>query len=111
MQLPTNPTRQLTNPPTFVSSSIPDDPNGNAWETQSDPYAVAVASCKNLENKGFAVNTSTSFLVEVDLTDFEHDPNSISTALPSGSCAGISTSFSCNNGAGVTFFPLTPPPV
>lgn len=108
LQLPTSPVTQLTSIPAPINSSIPDDPNGNIWATQSDPYAVAVASCTNLPTKGFAVDSTFRFLVEVDLTDLQNNPSAISTALPSGSCAGTTTPFSCDNGNGVVFFPLAP---
>lgn len=106
MQLPTRPVGQLTTAPTFVTSTIPNDPNGNIWVSLGDPYAVAAASCKNLKNKGFTMDIASNFLVEVDLTKFKKNPNEISTALPSGNCAGTPTTFSCKNGKGVIFFPL-----
>jgi hypothetical protein len=111
LQLPKSSVTQLTSIPAPTISSIPNDPDGNLWATKGDPYAVAVASCKGLPNKGFAVDYSFNFLVEVDLTSFQKDPTGISTALPAGSCAGVSTTAKCNNGKGVIFFPLTPPAV
>lgn len=106
LQLPKTPVNQLTSVGAPIISTIPNEPNGIGWATAGDPYAVAVASCKQLLNKGFAVDYNFSFLVEVDLTKFKKNPNAISTALPSGNCAGTPTTFSCKNGKGVIFFPL-----
>ena len=111
LQLPKKAVAQLTKLPAPITSTIPNDPSGVFWSTQGDPYAVAVASCKNLPNKGFAVDDSFNYMVEVDLTEFAKNPAKIPTALPAGNCAGTSTTFSCKNGNGVVFFPLTPPPV
>jgi hypothetical protein len=85
-------------------SSIPTDPLDNTWGTQGDPYAVAVGECNN---KGYAVDDTFKFLVQVDLPTLLSTPTNISTALPAGKCAGTtSTTFTCNNGAGTKFFPL-----
>jgi hypothetical protein len=107
LQLPSSPVAQLTSVATPQISSIPNDPTGATWATQGDPYAVAIASCKNLPLKGFAIDGSFKFLVEVDLATLKSNPASISTALPAGSCVGTSaTTFKCDNGSGVVFFPL-----
>lgn len=85
-------------------SSIPNDPLGNGWGTQGDPYAVAIGECND---KGYAIDESFDFLVQVDLPTLLSTPASISTALPAGKCAGTtSTTFKCDNGAGTKFFPL-----
>lgn len=85
-------------------STLPDDPNDDFWETQGDPYAVAIGECKNT---GYAVNSSFQFLVQVDLATLQNNPSVISTPLPEGHCAGTTgTTFKCDNGNGVTFFPL-----
>jgi hypothetical protein len=106
LQLPSSPVAQLTSVATPQISSIPNDPTGATWATQGDPYAVAIASCKNLPLKGFAIDGSFKFLVEVDLATLKSNPASISTALPAGSCTGTSTTHKCDNGSGVVFFPL-----
>jgi hypothetical protein len=90
---------------TSVVSSIPNDPEGNPWYTQADPYAVAGDICHNL---GYAMDDTSRWLVQVDLTKFQANPSTISTALPSGNCKGTSTTFACDNGNGVKFFPLPP---
>jgi hypothetical protein len=85
-------------------SSVPNDPLGVAWDTQGDPYAVAIGECNN---KGYAVDDTFHFLVQVDLPTLLSTPANISTALPAGACAGTtSTTFKCDNGAGTKFFPL-----
>jgi hypothetical protein len=85
-------------------SSIPNDPLGDFWETQGDPYAVAIGECND---KGYAVDSNFDFLVQVDLPTLLSTPANISTALPAGKCAGTtSTTFKCDNGAGTKFFPL-----
>ncbi len=106
IQLPSTPVTQLTpgDLGTPSISTLPGDPNDNSWATQGDPYAVAIGECKNT---GYAVDDSFQFLVQVDLATLQNNPSVISTALPSGHCAGTTgTTFKCNNGNGVTFFPL-----
>ncbi len=106
IQLPTASVTQLTsgNLGTPVISTIPGDPLDNSWETKGDPYAVAVGECKNT---GYAVNSSFQFLVQIDLTTMQKTPAAISTQLPEGHCAGTTgTTFKCDNGNGVMFFPL-----
>ena len=110
-QLPPAPVTQLTSIPTPSIGSIPNDPNGSGWDTQGDPYAVAMDQC---HNKGLAVNSyfsgtfGATFLVEVDLATLLNNPGAIMTALPAGNCAGTATTFGCNNNSGVLFFPLPP---
>ena len=107
IQLPTSPVAgQLVagNLGTPSISSVPNDPLGVAWGTQGDPYAVAIGECNN---KGYAVDDTFHFLVQVDLPTLLNTPANISTALPAGNCAGTtSTTFKCDNGAGTKFFPL-----
>jgi hypothetical protein len=53
------------------------------------------------------VNSSFQFLVQIDLTTMQKTPAAISTQLPEGHCAGTTgTTFKCDNGNGVMFFPL-----
>jgi hypothetical protein len=84
-------------------STIPNTPLNTGWATQGDPYAVAIGECNN---QGYAVDSAFDFLVQVDLTTLKNTPGNIATALPAGNCAGTSTTFSCSNGSGVTFYPL-----
>jgi hypothetical protein len=88
-----------------VVSALPNDPNGNSWATQGDPYAVAVDTCHNL---GYAVSSDGDWLVQVDLAKLQSTPGKITTTLPAGTCAGTTTTFGCDNGNGVKFFPLPP---
>ncbi len=106
IQLPTAPVSQLTagDLGTPSISTIPGDPSDDSWETKGDPYAVAVGECKNT---GYAVDSSFQYLVQIDLATLQNNPSAISTQLPEGHCAGTTTtSFLCDNGNGVTFFPL-----
>ncbi len=92
---------------TSESSALPNDPLGVTWGTQGDPYAVAVAACKKIPPSGFAVNYNFTFLAEVNLADFKNNAAGISTPPPPGNCAGTTTTVTkCDNGSGVTFFPL-----
>jgi len=87
-----------------ISSSLPADPLGNAFIAATYPYAVVVDSCHNF---GYILEEQGDFLVQIDLAAFQNNPAAIGTALPAGQCAGTtSTTFSCDNGAGVKFFPL-----
>ena len=86
-----------------VSSSIPNDPFGNAFTPANFPYGNAIDSCNNL---GYVVNDDLSFLAQIDLGKFRRKPAQISTPLAQGSCAGTLTTFHCDNGNGVKFFPL-----
>ena len=110
--MPSNPVTQIVATQlSQIVSSAPNDPNGCSWETQGDPYAVAVDSVHNL---GYAVATSGSttsgaaFVMQVDLSRLQSSPGNIPTALPSGNCAGTTTTFGCNNNNGVVFFALPP---
>jgi hypothetical protein len=83
--------------------SLPVEPDGLAFEASIIPYADAIDTCHNL---AYIVNQDETFMAEVDLTKLQKNPGAISTALPSGKCAGTSTTLSCNNQNGVRFFPL-----
>lgn len=89
------------------TSNLPANPNNRLWSSKDDPAAVAVASCIT-GNMGYTLNSSFSFLAQVDLDTLRLNPGAIGTALPAGNCAGTSTTLSCSNGNGVTFFPLPP---
>lgn len=105
LSLPQAPVVQMPSAlPTPSISSIPNDPNGCVWQTQGDPYAVAVCN-----NSGYAVDLSpATFLVQIDLTAFENNPAAIASPLPSGQCFNTNSPFGCNNNLGVVFFPLPP---
>ena len=108
LTLPTSPVVQLVSGDiTATSSTFPVDPSDNTWGTKGDPYAVAVGNCATMPHKGFAVNSSFTYLAEVDLPTLLSSPGVIPTAPPAGHCAGTtSTTFQCDNGNGVIFFPL-----
>ncbi len=106
LQLPKSPVSGTLTPSKLGTpkiSTIPDTPQGVSWATQGDPYAVAVGECNNT---GYAVDSDFQFLVEVDLSTLQNHPAMISNPLPTGNCAGTTTTFSCMNGSGVKFFPL-----
>ncbi len=88
---------------TSVNSTMPNDPDGSAFMPANFPYGTNVDSCHNL---GYVINSDLTYLAQVDLKTFQKNPTVISTALPAGTCAGVSTAFGCDNGQGVKFFPL-----
>lgn len=113
LDLPAAPVTQL-GPDSIAApaiSTIPDDPEGENWETQSEPYAVAVDQCRSL---GLVVNADSSgdfgatYLAQVDLKMLKRSPKALGSALPAGNCAGTGTTHSCRNGNGVVFYPLPP---
>jgi hypothetical protein len=110
--MPTAPVTQISSDQlSNVISSLPNDPNGCPWQTQGDPYAVAVDAVHNLgyaANAYFSNSAGASFLVQVDLAKFQSNPAGIMTALPMGQCAGTTSTFGCNNNNGVVFFALPP---
>ncbi len=102
--LPTSKMKQLTdNRVSSVNATIPNDPNGNVFSPANFPYATNVDSCRNL---GYVADDDYTFLAQINLHRFRINPSSLSTSLPVGSCAGLSTSFKCDNGRGVKFFPI-----
>ena len=106
--LPSSPVTQLSSGmvTALAVSSIPNDPNDNVFEAQGFPYATVVDVANNL---GYALSSNFDFVVQIDLSVLQNNPGAISTPLPSGSCAGISTVFACDNGNGVKFFPILIP--
>lgn len=108
LQLPKKPVTQIQPANiTSESSMLSNDPLGSAWGSKGDPYAVAVAACKAIPPSGFAINDNFTFLVKVSLADFKNNPANISIAPPAGNCAGTTTTVTkCDNGNGVTFYPL-----
>jgi hypothetical protein len=104
LSLPSTPVAQLTAPSvTSAHSTIPNDPLGNVFHAADFPYGAAVDSC---ENMGYVLEDLRNFLVQIDLEEFGNNPAALSTALPAGSCAAAATSFQCDNGSGIRFFPL-----
>jgi len=104
LSLPSAPVTQLTAAMvTGVHGTVPADPLGVPFAAATFPYATAVDSCHNL---GYVLEDVRAFLVQIDLATFAANPPAISAALPPGTCAGVATSFSCDNGSGIKFFPL-----
>ncbi len=102
--LPASPVAQINAGMISVATSnIPSSPDGWGFDTQGDPYAVAMDVCNNV---GYAINDNFTWLVGVSLNSMAANPAGIDTPLPAGSCTG--TSKSCDNGKGVRFFPLPP---
>lgn len=105
LSLPSHATTQLSaSALSSVNSTLPNDPNGAAFAPANFPYATTVDSCHNL---GYVANSDYSFIAQINLKTFKNTPSVISTALPAGSCAGVTTSFQCDNGNGVRFFPVS----
>ncbi len=105
LSLPTRAAAQLASSGVSgVNGAIPNDPNGNAFTPANFPYATTVDSCHNL---GYVANANYSFLAQINLKTFKTSPSPINTALPAGSCAGVTTTFKCDNGNGVKFFPVS----
>ncbi|HKD67526.1 MAG TPA: hypothetical protein VKB84_11840 [Candidatus Binataceae bacterium] len=102
IDLPSAPSAQLKGPFTFAASSLPLQPDDNSFSAVDEPFSAAVDTC---QNKGLIANATFTFLARVDLATLHDHPAKISTALPKGTCFG-GFSLSCDNGNGVTFFPL-----
>jgi len=108
LEFPSAPVTQITAALiTQQSSTIPNNPFGATFATQGDPYAVAIDVC---HNKGYAVDVTSTWLVQTDLATLQATPASIATPLLAGNCAGTTSTSSCANGAGVIYFPLPPVP-
>lgn len=109
LNLPVKPVKQLTDKKvTSVSSTIPNNPAGLLFEAAEFPYGTSVDTCHNL---GYVIDDPRTFMVQIDLAKFRKNPAAISTALPAGTCAAAATSFQCDNGNGIMFYPLPQPPV
>jgi hypothetical protein len=105
LSLPRKPVTQLTaSMLAAVNGTIPNDPNGNVFLPANFPYGTSVDTCHNL---GYVINEDLNFLAQIDLAKFKRNAGQLSTPLATGSCAGISTSFKCDNGKGVKFFQLS----
>ena len=92
-----------------VTSTLPNTPDGNNFDAEAYPYYTTVDV---LHNRGYIVDDYSNYqwLAQVDLKAFEKNPSGISTALPSGTCGTtVPTSYGCDNGNGVVYFPLPTP--
>ena len=105
LSLPPSPVVQLTAAMiASVHGAVPNTPEGDPFLPAEFPYATVVDTCHNL---GYVLSQDRTFLVQIDLAQFQSNPTSISKPLPSGgSCAGTTTPFKCSSGSGVKFFPL-----
>jgi hypothetical protein len=104
LNLPSTRITQLTAASvTSVHSTIPNDPLGNVFHAADFPYAAAIDGCHNL---GYVLQDMRGFLVQIDLDEFGTHPVDLSAPLPAGTCAAAATSFQCDNGSGIKFFPL-----
>ena len=107
LSLPKKPVTQLSaSMLSSVSSTIPNGPDGLPFEPANFPYGTNVDSCHNL---GYVINTDLTFLAQIALANFKNNAAAIGTALPAGTCAGVTTPFKCDNGKGVKFFQLLAP--
>jgi hypothetical protein len=86
-----------------VSAILPTEPDGSQFQANILPYSVSIDTC---HNRAYIVNADETFMVEINLTMMQKNPNAISTALPAGNCKGTSTTLACDNNRGVRFFPL-----
>lgn len=104
LSLPSSPVKQLTaRRIKSVSGKIPNDPQGIEFDSANFPYGTLVDTRHNL---GYVVDEDRAFLAEINLSKFKKHPSEIGTPLSAGSCGGVTTSFRCDNGHGVKFFPL-----
>lgn len=109
MSLPSAQVSQLTaaDIPAPVVSGLPYDPFGFYWQTQSEPFQVAV---DDVHNKAYATSIAGNFMAQVDLTAFESNPAGIAAPLTTTtSCVDLfASTFGCNNHNGLIFYPLPP---
>ncbi len=109
MSLPAAAVVQLTagDIPTPVISSLPYDPFGFYWQTQSEPFQVAV---DYIHNKAYAMGISGTFLAQINLATFQSNPAGIATPVTTETtCVDLLfASFGCNNQHGLIFYPLPP---
>lgn len=102
IDLPSAPVAQLTGPLPFIASSLPLQPDNMPFTAVDEPFSATVDTCRNM---GLIANGNFTFLAQVDLAILRDHPADINTPLPPGTCFG-GFSLSCNNGHGVTYFPL-----
>ena len=109
ISLPPAPVSQLTGGeiPTPVVSYLPFDPFGFYWQTQSEPFQVAV---DDVHNKAYATGLTGYFLFQIDLTKFQTNPEGIATPLTTAtSCMDLfAGTYGCNNNNGLIVYPLPP---
>ena len=104
LRLPKTKVKQITaSNVSSIHSQLPNDPEGDLFQAAEFPYGTTIDTCHNL---GYVVDDFRTFLAQIDLTKLQKNPSRISTALPSGTCASAATTFQCDNGQGVRFFPL-----
>ncbi len=104
IKLPSKPETQLTATDlSSISSFIPNNPDGVEFSASAIPYAIVI---DNVHNYGYVLESDRQFIVRIDLDRLEHFPTRIKHPLSKGQCAGTSTSYSCSNGTGITYFPL-----
>ncbi len=110
ISLPKNAVAQIdSSMVTTVTSTLPDTPDGNSFDAQVFPYYTTVDAKHNM---GYVVGRQSGsflWLAQVNLSKFQSNPSGISTALPSGTCAGTSTTLGCDNGNGVRYYPIPTP--
>ena len=109
MGLPSAPVTQLSGTDISVPavSSLPYDPFGFYWQTQSEPFQIAV---DQVHNRAYAMGVAGTFLAQINLATFQSNPEGIATPLTTAtSCVDLSgASFGCNNQHGLIFYPLPP---
>ncbi len=109
MSLPSAPVGQLTpgDIPAPLISSLPFDPFGFYWQTQSEPFQVAVDSVHNM---AYATGIAGTFMVQINLATFQSNPADIAMPVTlATSCVDLfAATFGCNNQHGLIFYPLPP---
>ncbi|HSQ01302.1 MAG TPA: hypothetical protein VL049_29120 [Candidatus Dormibacteraeota bacterium] len=108
ISLPAAPVTQISSEqiPPPVISTLPYDPFGFFWQTQSGPFQVTLDL---VHNRAYAVSLFGYFMAQIDLTVFESNPSGISIPPPlTPHCAGLPGSLGCNNQNGLIFYPLPP---
>src|SRR5271163_924805 len=109
MSLPPAPILQLTagDIPAPLISSLPYDPFGFYWQTQSEPFQVAV---DDVHNMAYATGISGTFLAQINLKTFQSNPAGIATPVTTATtCVDLLfATFGCNNQNGLIFYPLPP---
>jgi hypothetical protein len=108
LSLPPAPVTQISSGqiPPPVNSTLPFDPFGFFWQTQSAPFQVTLDL---VHNRAYAVSLFGYFMAQIDLTALQNNPAGISMPPPlTTSCVGLPGSFGCNNQNGLIFYPLPP---
>ena len=108
ISLPQTPVTQISSEqiPPPVISTLPYDPFGFFWQTQSEPFQVTLDL---VHNRAYAVSLFGYFMAQIDLTALQSNPSGISIPPPlTSSCVGLPGSLGCNNQNGLIFYPLPP---